>query len=152
MLQLATAADRNAVNELARQVHALHVSWRPDIYAPMEEPFSEERFLACIANRELYVAKVGGQIAGFVLLMVRNEDRPGHVCRRLMLLEQICVHELCRGQGIGTKMMADVRALAKAFGCNGIRLGVYPQNDEAVGFYQKCGFKIRSISMDCNLS
>ena len=72
MLQLATAADREAVNELARQIHSLHVSWRPDIYAPMEEPFSEERFRACIANRELYVANVGGQIAGYVLLLVNK--------------------------------------------------------------------------------
>ena len=151
MLQLALETDRAAVNELARQIHDLHVSWRPDIYAPMEEPFSEERFQACIANRELYVAKVDGQVAGFVLLMVRNEVRPGHVRRRLMLLEQICVHELCRGQGIGTRMMQDVRALAKAFGCESIQLGVYPQNDAAVGFYQKCGFRIRSISMDASV-
>lgn len=151
MLQLATAADREAVNELARQIHSLHVSWRPDIYAPMEEPFSEERFRACIANRELYVANVGGQIAGYVLLLVKNEERPGHVRRRLMLLEEICVHELCRGQGIGSQMMQDVRALAKAFGCESIQLGVYPQNDAAVGFYQKCGFRIRSISMDASV-
>lgn len=151
MLQLALRTDRAAVNELARQIHALHVSWRPDIYAPVEESFSEERFGECVANRELYVAKVGGQVAGYVRLVVKDEDRPGHVHRRLMLLEEICVHELCRGQGIGTQMMQDVNALARAFGCAALRLGVYPQNDAAVGFYQKCGFAIRSISMDKNL-
>jgi ribosomal protein S18 acetylase RimI-like enzyme len=151
MLQLALRTDRAAVNELARQIHALHVSWRPDIYAPVEEPFPEERFGACVAKRELYVAKVGGQVAGYVRLVVKDEDRPGPVHRRLMLLEEICVHELCRGQGIGTQMMQDVNALARAFGCAALRLGVYPQNDAAVGFYQKCGFAIRSISMDKNL-
>ena len=44
-------------------------------------------------------------------------------------------------------MMEDVRALARAFGCRDLQLGVYPQNDSAVAFYQKCGFTIRSIDM-----
>ena len=40
-----------------------------------------------------------------------------------------------------------IRALARAFGCRDLQLGVYPQNDAAVAFYQKCGFTIRSIDM-----
>ena len=40
-----------------------------------------------------------------------------------------------------------VMELAKAFGCTDMQLGVYPQNDDAVAFYQKCGFTIRSIEM-----
>ena len=42
MLELATKLDRSAVNRLARQVHALHVSWRPDLYTMPEELFPEE--------------------------------------------------------------------------------------------------------------
>ena len=51
-------------------------------------------------------------------------------------------------QGIGKAMISDVRALARAFGCREVILGVHPENDEAVGFYQKCGFAIRTINMD----
>ena len=47
----------------------------------------------------------------------------------------------------GTAMMEDIHALAKAFGCTDLQLRVYPQNDEAVGFYQKCGFQIQNIGM-----
>ena len=32
MLELAVESDREAVNAMALQVHAMHVSWRPDIY------------------------------------------------------------------------------------------------------------------------
>ena len=49
--------------------------------------------------------------------------------------------------GIGTQMMEEIRVLAKAFGCTDLQLGVYPQNDAAVSFYQKCGFAIKSIDM-----
>ena len=48
-------------------------------------------------------------------------------------------------------MIADIRALAKAFRCKELRLSVYPQNDDAVVFYQKCGFTIRTIDMECKL-
>ena len=53
MLQLATKADRSAVNELAAQVHAMHVAWRPDIYCMADELYPQQRFDAHLANREL---------------------------------------------------------------------------------------------------
>ena len=147
MLELAQPNDREAVNALALQVHAMHVAWRPDIYEMVEELFTEERFTEAVKRRELYVAKIGGVVAGYVSVKIRSYDWPGVVKRKVMLVDELCVDELCRNQGIGTEMMADVRVLAKAFGCTDLQLGVYPQNDEAVGFYQKCGFTIRNINM-----
>lgn len=147
MLELATIHDREAVNRLARQVHALHVAWRPDIYEMVDELYGEERFSAAMQARELYVAKLDGMTVGFVLLKIRDYAWPGVVRRKVMVVDEICVEENLRNQGIGKEMMADVRALAKAFGCTDLQLSVYPQNDGAVAFYQKCGFTIRSIDM-----
>ena len=147
MLQLACISDREAVNALARQIHRLHVDWRPDIYEMPEELFWEERFLQEIKDRNLYVAKIDGIVIGYALLKIRNYDWPGVVPRRVMVIEEICVEETLRNQGFGKAMMADIHALARAFGCGDLQLGVFPQNDDAVAFYQKCGFTIRSIDM-----
>jgi len=147
MLQLASSSDREAVNNLARQIHKLHVQWRPDIYEMPEALFWEERFLQEINDRNLYVAKIDGTVIGYVLLKIRSYDWPGVVPRRVMMVEEICVEETLRGHGLGKEMMADIHALAKAFRCSDLQLGVYPQNDDAVAFYQKCGFTIRSIEM-----
>ena len=147
MLELARECDRENVNELARQVHAMHVAWRPDIYEMVEEMYPQDRFNEAVAQRQLYVAKIGGQVKGYVLLKIREYNWPGVVKRKVMVVDEFCVHEAVRGHGIGTEMMSDIRALAKAFGCTDLQLGVYPQNDAAVGFYQKCGFTIRSIDM-----
>jgi len=147
MLELAVLSDRNAVETLARQVHELHVSWRPDIFEMPVELFHEQRYLAHIRARELYVAREKGVVIGYVLLKIRSYDWPGVVRRKVMVVDEICVHKDRRGCGIGKQMMLEVRALAKAFGCTDMQLGVYPQNDEAVAFYQKCGFTIRSIDM-----
>lgn len=147
MLELAQHSDREAVNALARQVHAMHVGWRPDIYEMVDELYSQKRFENAISSRSLYVAKIGGRIAGYVTVKIRDYDWPGVVRRKVMIVDELAVEEKCRNQGIGKAMMGDVWALAKAFGCTDLQLGVYPQNDGAVAFYQKCGFTIRSIDM-----
>ena len=147
MLELARECDREKVNELAQQVHAMHVAWRPDIYEMVEEIYPQDRFSEEVARRQLYVAKIGGQVTGYVLLKIREYNWPGVVKRKVMLVDEIAVDDRCRNQGIGTAMMEEVRVLARAFGCTDLQLGVYPQNDAAVAFYQKCGFTIRSIDM-----
>jgi len=147
MLELARECDRENVNELARQVHAMHVAWRPDIYEMVEEMYPQDRFGEEVARRQLYVAKIGGQVTGYVLLKIREYNWPGVVKRKVMLVDEIAVDDHCRNHGIGTAMMEEVRVLARAFGCTDLQLGVYPQNDAAVAFYQKCGFNIRSIDM-----
>ena len=147
MLELATLADRSAINALARQVHELHVAWRPDIYEMVEELYTEDRFQSAIRDRQLYAAKLNDIVIGYVLLKIRDYDWPGVVRRKVMVIDELCVDSSFRGHGIGTRIMEEVHALARAFGCTDLQLGVYPQNDDAVGFYQKCGFTIRSIDM-----
>lgn len=147
MIELANAKDRAAVNRLARQIHQLHVDWRPDIYQMPEELFSEEQFQELIGTRQMYVGKLNGIVVGYAILKIREYNWPAVVYRRVMVLDQLCVEETLRGHGLGTAMMEDIRALAKAFGCTDMQLGVYPQNDAAVSFYQKCGFMIQNINM-----
>lgn len=147
MLQLARKADREAVNALAVHAHEMHVAWRPDLYVSVSELYPEERFDETVRQRQLYVAKIEETVVGYARLTMHACDWPGMVKRKIMTVEEFCVHESCRGQGIGKEMMAEVRALAAAFRCTDLQLGVYPQNDDAVGFYQKCGFTIRSIEM-----
>ena len=147
MLELATGADRAAVNELAVQSHMLHVGWRPDIYSEVEEYFTEEEFLQLIRERKLYVAKLDTTVVGFTLLNQHRFEGSGIVARKVMSVDEFAVHETCRGHGIGKAMMEDIHALARAFRCSDLQLKVYPQNDDAVGFYQKCGFQIQNIGM-----
>ena len=147
MIELARTIDRAEVNRLARQVHELHVSWRPDLYTMPEELFPEDLFSELVKSRELYVAKLDGTVVGFAWVRIRTSEGVGLVTRKVMLINQVCVDEELRNRGIGTRIMEELRVLARAFGCTDLQLSVYPQNDEAVSFYQKCGFMIQSINM-----
>ena len=151
MLQLARPSDWEDVQRLSVQIHDLHAAWRPDIFYRTEEPYPREYFLEDIRDRMVYVAKLDGLVAGYVVLSIQEKGGPGTVEQKLMRLDSICVEESIRGNGIGKAMVQDVRALAKAFGCSQLILGVHPENDAAVGFYQKCGFRIRTINMDMQL-
>ena len=151
MIELAAPKDRVEVERLARQVHAMHIAWRPDIYRMPEELFPEEQFLGLIARRELYVAKLSGAIVGYAQTAARSVDSPQQQKRKVFLISQFCVDEFFRGHGIGTQMMQELQILAKAFGCTDLMLSVYPQNDAAVSFYQKCGMMIQNINMQMKL-
>lgn len=148
MLELAREGDWAAIKRLSVQIHDLHAVWRPDIYFHCEEPYPKENFLKDTQNRLVYVAKLNGTIVGYVILSVMQKGGPGTYQKKLLRLDSICVDEVLRGQGIGKAMIMDVRALASAFGCREVLLGVHPENDAAVAFYQKCGFHIRTINMD----
>lgn len=148
MLELARESDWAEVQRLSIQIHDLHAAWRPDLYFHCDEPYPKEKFLEDIRNRMVYTARIDGTVVGYVILSMLQKGGPGTVEYKAMRLDAICVDEAARGQGIGKAMVADIRALARAFGCREIILGVHPENDSAVDFYQKCGFRIRTINMD----
>lgn len=146
MLELARPEDWEAFTRIDGRCHALHVAWRPDIYKT-DELNPEALYLEAIRERRYYVAKLHGVVVGIVTIHIRPFSGPGIVERKTMLVDHFAVEESCRGQGIGSAMLEDVFALARAFGCTDIQLNVLPQNEAAVALYQKCGFGIRSITM-----
>ncbi len=149
MLELARESDWEAVHRLSVQIHDLHAAWRPDIYYSCEAPYSREQFLSDIENRMVYVAKRDSTIVGYVVLAILKKGGPGTLEKKLLRLDSIVVDQTLRRQGIGKQMVVAARALASAFGCREMILGVHPENDGAVVFYQKMGFRIRTINMDC---
>lgn len=146
-MELARESDLEAINRIAMQVHEMHISWRPDIYCPTEELFPRDYLQECIREKCLFVAKIRDTVVGFLLFRFWEMKGPGNVPRKVLQIDSIGVEESARNQGIGTQMMEELRVLARAFGCTDLQLSVYPQNDEAVAFYQKCGFTIRNINM-----
>ena len=151
MLELAREADFEAFNAIAAQVHDLHVGWRPDLYCHADPLFPMETFRQLIQEKNAFVAKFQDQVVGIVVLCEYEVKGPGNVTRKVMRLDNIAVAEDLRNHGIGRTIMGDVRVLAKVRRCDEIVLNVYPENDGAIAFYQKCGFTIRSINMQQKL-
>ena len=151
MLELAREENWEAVNRIAASVSRQHSQWRPDLFRFTEVPYPREYFLEKVKARALFVAKIQNQVVGYVNFYIWQTSGEASVPRKVLSVDDICVDEPYRNRGVGSEMMAELRVLAKAFGCTDLQLTVYPQNDAAVSFYQKCGFSIKSIDMQCKV-
>ncbi len=147
ILEPAVSSDWEAINALAMQVHALHVGWRPDIFAMPQMLFTQERVESDIQSNALYVVRQNGMVIGYARLGMRETEYPGLVKRKILLIEELCVSENLRGRGIGRSMMEEIHTLAKEWGCTDLQLGVQPENEVALALYRKCGFTVRNLQM-----
>ena len=50
--------DQKEINELAKQVHKIHVNWRPDLFLDVEEVIPNERLERLLNRKNIYVAKI----------------------------------------------------------------------------------------------
>lgn len=147
MLELAREADWEEINRIGAQVAALHTAWRPDLFRMADISYPKEVLDELIREKSIFVAKLNGTVVGYVAFWIWETNGPCSIPRKVLSINDFCVDESARGHGIGTQMMTELRILAKTFGCSDLQLTVYPQNDAAVAFYQKCGFMIKSIDM-----
>ena len=69
--------DFKEVNKLAKQVHDLHVKWRPDLFLSIDEVISIEEFEKMIQNKEIIIAKIQDEIVGYTTFNIKEKDKPG---------------------------------------------------------------------------
>lgn len=151
ILRPAREEDREAVNALAKQVHDLHVVWRPDIYRSCAEFYNDKGFSKFFAEKTLYVAEREGKTVGYVRFDLRDLSHRLLAPRKLLYVEELCVAEGFRHQGLGRQMMLDLRQIALDRGCTDMELSAVPQNQAAVHLYESLGFTVRHIEYQMKL-
>lgn len=134
------------VNKLAKQVHELHVNWRPDLFLSVDEVISKENFEEMIKAEEIFIAKIQDEIAGYITFNIKEKNNPSMRYRKQLQIEAICVDEKARGKGIGTALLEYVKKHGKENGCTDMYLTVNEENEQARKVYEKFGFKIKSIA------
>lgn len=116
--------------------------WRKGIY-PVRENAE-----AGIRERNLYVLRVDGRIAGTVIL--RHEPEHGYEQAEwsykgdysdIFVIYTLAVHPDYLRQGIGAALMNHIADLARASHIKSIRLDVYEKNLPAIKLYEKYGFQ-----------
>ena len=138
--------DFKRVNELAVQVHEMHVTWNPDIFKSVEEVINKEYFENLIKNEEIYIAKVDKEIVGYIIFNIKEKENPSMRYRKQLNIDAICVDERYRGKGIGTKILESIKEIAKTRGCTDLYLTVNQENENAIKVYEKFGFKVKNIA------
>lgn len=145
-IEIPKIEDCNRVNELAKQVHELHVNWRPDLFLSVDEVISKENFEEMLQAKEIFIAKIQDEIVGYITFNIKEKNNPSMRYRKQLQIEAICVDEKIRGKGIGTQLLKYVKQYGKENNCTDIYLTVNEENASAIKMYEEFGFKVKSIA------
>lgn len=145
-IEIPQKEELKKVNKLAKQVHELHVNWRPDLYLNVEEVITKEEFEERIQAKEIFVAKIQDKIVGYITFNIKEKNNPAMRYRKQLQIEAICVDEENRGKGVGTELLEKTKEFGKENGCTDMYLTVNQENKNAIKVYEKFGFKVKSIA------
>ncbi|MGM9553032.1 MAG: GNAT family N-acetyltransferase [Faecousia sp.] len=149
--RFANEADFEAVNRLARQVHELHVQWRPDLFRSVQYPISQEEFSTLLREQWLLLAQRDGMVVAYAVFAMQQFDVPKLMPQKSLKLEEICVEEAYRRQGIAKALLYELMRLGKAAGCTDLRLTCDPHNAAGIAFYESLGMQPKVIQYQCKL-
>lgn len=154
IIQRADTGHIPGLIRLLYQVGGVHHDIRPDLFRSGAIKYTEADLENLLAdeNRPVFVAVEGEQVLGYCFCVI--EDCRGTTVltdRVEVYIDDLCVEEACRGQGIARKLYEYVLAWARDLGCAYVTLNVWCGNDGAMKFYEKMGMIPRKICMETKL-
>ena len=132
------------VNELRMQVNAIHVAGKPEVFKP---GFPEElrNYIYAIhkdPEQFITVAVKDETICGFAVLHhINRPENPFMKERDFLDIDEFCVDEAFRRQGVASEMIDFIREFAKEKGFHRIELNMWEFNQDALAFYEAAGFQ-----------
>ena len=153
-IRLAESRDIPGMIALLKQVGQVHHEIRPDIFRAGAQKYSPEELEELLKDpaRPIFVAARGAFVAGYCFCIHREISGSSVLTdRKELYIDDLCVDEGSRGQGIASALYAHVTDYAKAQGYDFITLNVWQGNDGAMQFYEKSGLTPRNITMEMKL-
>ena len=151
MIRIAAMNDLAGINRLHEQLHIQHIAYRPDIFAPIEQPIFDTLMIPYIENsdKEIIISENGGKIDGYAAISVCDTKKGAGEILPFVFVEvnELCVAENAWGKGIGSAMLDAVKAYAKEKGAKFVELGVQAQNTGAQEFYKANGMYVKNLKM-----
>lgn len=133
MIRIRTARneDIDGVFALLEQVLEIHAEIRPDIFKTGSTKYTREQLETFFAdaNTPVFVALINDEVVGH--LFCRIETYP---LIKTLYIDDLCVDEKRRGNGVGKGLFAYAVEYAKSVGCYNVTLNVWEGNDGAKAF------------------
>ena len=148
IIRFAQADDYKAVEAIMKQVQALHILWRPDIYKEADPVLSYSDFCEAVTDQTFLVAELDHQVVGLLSFLRRHVASDKQVTRDVLFIENMAVDKAHRGTGIGHQFFDFIRKLAQQDHYDGIELQVNARNNAAYEMYKSYGFTEKSINME----
>lgn len=153
VIRLAQEKDIPALIDLLQQVGQVHHEIRPDIFRCGAQKYDQKSLGALLQDktRPVFVAE-DEQVRGYCFCILKEFAGESVMTdRRELYIDDLCIDEACRGQGIAKALLTYVTDYAKSIGCAFVTLNVWSGNDNAMKFYEKAGLTPRSVTMEMKL-
>ena len=153
-IRLATVNEIPGMIGLLQQVGEVHHQIRPDLFRSGAQKYSESDLAQLLQDetRPIFGAVDNGRLLGYCFCIIEEvKDNPVLCDTKTLYIDDLCVDEACRGQGIATKLYDHACGYARSIGCASVTLNVWCGNDNAMRFYESRGMKPRKIYMEASL-
>ena len=150
-IRLADPRDIPGMITLLLQVGEVHHRIRPDLFRSGAQKYDEAALLSLLSDptRPIFIAGEEGTVDGYCFCILQETKNDPVLCdRKVLYIDDLCVEETCRGQGIAGALYRHVCQYARGIGCHAVTLNVWCGNDGAMAFYEKMGMKPQKIGME----
>ena len=139
---------------LLLQVGQVHHGIRPDIFRSGAVKYTREELEILLADetKPVFAAVEGDALLGYCFCQVERYAGSTVLTDRTELyIDDLCVEEACRGQGVAKALYRHVLDYAGGLGCSFVPLNVWQGNDGALKFYEKMGLTPRKTCLEVKL-
>ncbi len=155
-IRKAEVRDIPRLDDLLYQVHRLHAEGRGDIFRLGNKKYTDDELVAILsdARTPVYVATDADDfVMGYAFCVYQEVcgDR-SLMDRKTLYLDDLCVDENLRGQGVGRALYQYVCGVARESGCDAVTLNVWCLNASAMRFYEACGMTPLKVVMEQKLT
>lgn len=150
-IRFAEAKDVTGILSLLRQVGRVHHEGRPDLFRAGAQKYGASQVLAMLNSSKtpIFVAVQNDKVVGYGFCQVKIYDHdPVITDHTEIYIDDLCVDEACRGQGIGKAIYHDICRYAKMRKASSVTLNVWCCNESAMKFYESLGLKPQKIGME----
>ena len=133
------------------QVNMVHHNGRPDLFQGPATKYSEKELRKLLKDdkRPVFVCMDGDTLLGYAFCILKEvkNDQLLEDCKTLYV-DDLCVDETCRGNGVGKALMTHAVQTAKDCGCHNVTLNVWSFNESAMRFYESFGMHEQRRTME----
>ena len=149
IIRFAEEKDIEQINKLLVQVNSIHHRGRPDLFKSGKKKYTDEELRKIMSDCDtpvLVAADDKDRVLGYAFCIFQ-QHRDSHILTdiKTLYIDDLCVDEGQRGNGVGKVIYDAVVRLAKEQGCYNVTLNVWCCNESAMTFYEKCGLKPQKV-------
>jgi len=152
LVRRAGERDIPEIMRLLVQVDMVHHMGRPDLFKGPATKYDETALARIVAddNRPVfvYIAEDETLVAHAFCAFKQTLDDAVMTDIKTLYIDDICVDEAARGQGVGRVLFEHVKRFAAEEGCYNVTLNVWTCNPGAMRFYEEMGMKPQKIGME----